>query len=100
MSERLEERRKEIIQEAARRYNENKKMLREFIGPGGVKMNKEEQQLLYQDALNDPEMMLGILQNRQAAHKLPPDQVPRDWVGWLTEMQEMDASVPLGGTEG
>jgi len=94
--ERLEDRRKELIQEAARRYNEDKKMLREFIGPGGVKLNKQEQQEIYQEALNDPEKMLGILQNLQNKHKMPPDQVPRSFVEWLEEMR---ATTPLGATE-
>lgn len=90
--ERLEERRKELIQELAHRYNEDKKMLREHIGPGGVRLSKEEQQEIYQEALNDPEKMLGILQNLQNKHKMPPDIVPRDFVDWLESMREMGAT--------
>lgn len=92
--ERLEERRKELIEEAARRYNEDKKMLREHIGPGGVRLSKEEQQEIYQEALNDPEKMLGILQNLQNRHKMPPDQVPRSFVEWLDEMGATAQAIP------
>lgn len=90
--ERLEDRRKEILQEAARRYNENKKMVREFVGPGGVALNKGEQQQLYQEALNDPNKMLGILQNLQARYKMPPDIVPRSFVEWIETMGAMETT--------
>ena len=97
MTERLHDRHVKRVQEGARRYLESKRALRDFVGPGGVKLNRREQLELYRDALNDPEMMLGILQNRQEQNKVPPDQVPRDFVEWINRMQAMEAH--LGDTE-
>ena len=96
MSERLWERHKKRVSEGARRYLDHKKALRDFIGPGGIKLNREEQYQLYQEALNDSQMMLGILQNLQQQHKLRPEQVPRDFVEWFDKMRAME---PRGETE-
>lgn len=92
MSERLEDFRKELVHEGALTYLRDKEAMREFVGPGGVKLNKIEQLQLYGDALNDPEMMMGIIQNRQEYHKMPPDQLPWDFVRWIERMQAMGAS--------
>ena len=87
---RLFERHQKRVQEGAKRYLEQKRALRDFVGPGGVKLTRREQLDLYREAINDPEMMTGILQNRQEVNKIPPDQVPRDFVEWLQRMQAME----------
>ena len=92
MSERLFDRHQKRVQEGARRYLEQRRTLRDFVGPGGVKLNREEQLGLYREALNDPDMMLGILQNRQQVNKMPPDQVPKDFIEWLDRMAAMEAT--------
>jgi len=89
MSERLFDRHRERVQMGARRYLEAKRSLRDFVGPGGVKLTREEQLQLWRDAQSDPDMMLGILQNRQTLSKVPPDQVPRDFCEWDKRMQKM-----------
>jgi len=89
MSERLFDRHRPRRQMGARRYLESKRLLRDFVGPGGVKLTREEQLLLWRDAQSDPDMMLGILQNRQTLSKVPPDQVPRDFAEWDLRMQKM-----------
>ena len=89
MSERLFDRHRARVQMGARRYLETKRNLRDFVGPGGVKLSRAEQLGLYRDALNDSDLMLGTLQNRQQVNKMPPDQIPRDWVEWLSRMEKM-----------
>ena len=100
MTDRLEDFRQELVHEGALAYLNDKEELRDFVGPGGVKLNRVEQLKLYKDALDDPEMMMGIIQNRQEYHKMPPDQLPWDFVRWTERMQAMEASEPLGGTGG
>ena len=90
MSERLEDFRGEVVHEGALTYLKDKEALRDFVGPGGVKLNKIEQQQLHRDALNDPQMMMEIIQNRQEYHKMPPDQLPWDFVRWTERMQAME----------
>lgn len=87
MSERLQERHWDRVREGARRFKEQKKLLRGFVGPGGVRLSDEEQHELYLKAKADPELMLSILQRRQEEHKLEPTQVPRDYVDWVLSMQ-------------
>lgn len=101
MAERLHDRHDERVREGALRYLEHKRALREFVGPGGVRLSDEEQRELYQKAKADPMMMLSILQARQEEHKLEPTQVPRDFVSWVqkmeateTETSEPESSVP------
>lgn len=91
MTERLHDRHKERVREGALRYLEHKKALRQFTGPGGVRLSDEEQRELYQQAKADPAMMLSILQARQEEHKLEPTQVPRDYVDWVQRMEATDA---------
>jgi hypothetical protein len=57
-----------------------------------VKLTREEQLVLWRDAQSDPDMMVGILQNRQTLSKVPPDQVPKDFVEWDKRMQAMQAT--------
>lgn len=92
MSERLHDRHKERVREGARRFLEHRRALREFVGPGGVKLSDEEQHELYQRAKADPEMMLSILQKRQEEHKLEPTQIPRDFVEWVERMEATESS--------
>ena len=101
MSERLADRHGKRVQEGARKYLDRKRMLRDFVGPGGVKLTRVEQQQLYKDALDDPDMMLGIIQNRQQQNKVPPDQLPWDFVRWIERMEAMGATErPPAGMEG
>jgi len=94
MAERLYDRHKERVEEGAEKLVEHRKMLRDFVGPGGIKLNREEQLNLYLEALNSPEMMLGILQSRQQERGLRPEQVPRDFVNWIDKMRAMAGVVP------
>jgi len=89
MSERLFDRHRARVQMGARRYLETKRNLRDFVGPGGIALSRREQLQLYRDALNDVDMMTGILKNRQEVNKVPPDQVPRDFIEFLSRMAKM-----------
>ena len=92
MSERLEEFRKELVHAGALEYLKDKEALREFIGPGGVKLTGIEQLRYYRDAQNDPGMMAEIVKNRQEYSKVPPDQLPWSFVRWIERMEAMGAT--------
>lgn len=94
MSEdRLWQRTQDRIEEGRDRRKAYKDMLREYVGPGGVRLSKSEKRQLFRVARENPELRMAILQAEQERFKMTPKQIPKTLISDLQRLQAMDSSV-------
>lgn len=88
--DRLWQRTQERIEEGRDRRLAYKAMLREFVGEGGIRLNREEKQQLFHAARLSLDLRMAILQAEQERFKMKPDQWPRTLIRDLQRLQAME----------
>lgn len=87
----LWERTQDRIEEGRDRRKAYKDMLREYVGPGGIRLSKSEKLQLFRVARTNPDLRMAILQAEQERFKMKPDQIPKTLIRELQRLQAMES---------
>jgi len=78
--ERFYTRHRQLVTELANRIVNDRKFMRESIGPGGVKLKRQEVLDRYMEIRDDPAGHTAAIQREQAKWGMAPNEIPLSYL--------------------